>query len=185
MCDGGSMVRETNDRHYETLKTGLLRRILADYGTWQELIASVPDDHKLEPDSVGHWSVKDVIAHITVYERWTIEWLEPALRGDEPIWNYPDGEDTRSIDDRNARFYKQNRDRTLDDIQAEASSIHTDLLSVIERVPEEAFGAIIGEYAPPVGAYYRNEATVHEAIDDNSAAHYRHHTTDLQRWLQS
>lgn len=166
-----------------TSRTVFIDGIRADRAAWEALVASVPAERMTEPGAIGHWSVKDAIAHITVYERWTIDWIEPALRGDPPNWEYPAGDVSIGIDGQNAHYYEQNRDRELDDIQSESARTFEHLLTVIEQVPEAAFSILIGEYAPPVGAHYRSEATVYEAIDGNTAAHYREHTKDVQRWL--
>src|SRR5690606_20736050 len=108
----------------------------------------------------GHWSVKDLIAHIAVYERWTIEWLAPALEGNPPDWDYPEDEETRTIDERNARFYEQNRDRSLEDIQSEAASIHEQMMALLDRIPEDSHFTDIRDYASPVGDYYQSGTTI-------------------------
>jgi uncharacterized damage-inducible protein DinB len=166
-----------------TQKDRFLAQVRSDRAAWDALVASIPDERLSEPGAVGHWSVKDTIAHISVYERWTIEWLEPALSGNPPTWDYPDDEDSRSLDDRNARFFEQNRDRSLEDIQSEAADIHARLLSALEQIPADAFEKDIRDFAPEVGAYYDAGTTVAAAIDANAAEHYRDHTDDVRGWI--
>jgi uncharacterized damage-inducible protein DinB len=166
-----------------TPKDCFLALVRSERAAWDALVASIPDERLCEAGAVGHWSVKDTIAHITVYERWTVEWLEPALNGDPPTWDYPDDEDSRSLDDRNARFFQQNRERSLEDIQSEAAGVHARLLSALERIPADAFEKDIQDFAPEVGAYYDTGTTVAAAIDANAAEHYRGHTEDVRGWL--
>lgn len=167
-----------------TSKADFLHQVRADRQAWESLVNSIPDERKEEPGAAGHWSVKDLIAHIAVYERWTYEWLEPALEGDPPNWNYPDDDEHLSMDERNERFYNQHRERSLEDIQSEAAQVFARMLAAIEKVPEDALDQSIQEYAPPVGAYYHDGASVREAIGDNSSGHYRFHIADVKAWLE-
>lgn len=165
-------------------KTTFVSTLRADHQEWESALSQVPEERMTEPGGAGEWSVKDLIAHITVYERWTIEWLEPALQGNPPDWNYPEDEDTATLEDRNARFYEQNRDRPLNEIRAEAAGAHTRLVNVIDQLPDDAINRDVRDFAPEVGAYYRDGTKVWEAIDGNAAEHFREHTADVKAWLR-
>lgn len=169
----------------EMTKTTFVSTLRADHQEWESALSQVPEERMTEPGAAGEWSVKDLIAHVTVYERWTVEWLEPALRGESPDWNYPEDGNTASLEVRNARFYEQNRARPLDDIRAEASEVHARMVGVIEMLPNDAIRRNIREFAPDVGEYYREGTSVWEAIDGNAAEHYREHTADIRAWLDS
>ncbi len=165
-------------------RTAFVSTLNSDYQAWESLLDQVPEQQMTAPGAAGEWSVKDLIAHITVYERWTVEWLEPALRGEQPDWDYPAGEETATLEERNARFYEQNRNRPLDAIRAEAAEVHARLASLVEQIPDDAIAADIREFAPEVGAYYREGTSVWQAIDGNAAEHYREHTADVRSWLE-
>lgn len=167
-----------------TSKAAFIEQVKNDYSAWEGLIATIPDERKHEQGAAGHWSVKDLIAHIAVYERWTIEWLEPALQGNSPEWEPPVGEEGVDIDEQNAMFYEQNRDRTLADISAEATDIHEQVMSLLDQIPEDSHTRDIRDFAPEVGLHYREGTTILGAIDGNTAEHYREHYNDVQRWLE-
>ncbi|MBA2454323.1 MAG: ClbS/DfsB family four-helix bundle protein [Chloroflexia bacterium] len=167
----------------EMIKETFGLTLRADHQEWESILSQIPEERMIESGAAGDWSVKDLIAHITIYERWTIEWLKPALQEQPPAWNYPEGEDTATLDERNARFYEQNRDRALDDIRTEADEVHARLVDVVEQLPDDAVSKDIRDFAPQVGAYYREGTTVWQAIDGNAAEHYREHTADVQGWL--
>jgi hypothetical protein len=164
-------------------KAAFIEQTKADYAAWKELIATIPDDRKHEPGAAGHWSVKDLVAHIAVYERWTIEWLEPALQGNPPEWSPPVGEEGIDIDEQNAMFYEQYRDRSLADIEAEAATIHEWMMDLLHHIPDDSSVRDIREFAPQVGLHYRAGTTILGAIDGNAAEHYRQHIADVQAWL--
>jgi len=33
-----------------------------------------------QPGVAGRWSVKDVVSHVTAYERWLVDWLQKERR---------------------------------------------------------------------------------------------------------
>jgi len=63
-------------------KTTLLETLRSKQAEWQALLAEVPADHMTEPGVAGEWSVKDIIAHLTYYERWIADRLHEQLRGE-------------------------------------------------------------------------------------------------------
>ena len=68
------------------------------YGSWEMLLADVPNDRWEESGVSGDWSLKDIIAHITWHEEQMVEVLEArALIGSE-WWDLPTAE-------RNAKIY--------------------------------------------------------------------------------
>ena len=166
----------TKDTFVSTLRSG--------YAAWESILNEVPEERMTEPGAAGEWSVKDLIAHVTFYEKWTVEWLEPALRGAAPEWTYVEGDNTASLDERNRRSHEQNRDRSLEDIRAESADVHAQLAAVVEQVPDDVISQDVREFAQPVGDYYDEGTTVWEAIDGNAAEHYREHTADVRAWLQ-
>jgi uncharacterized damage-inducible protein DinB len=40
---------------------------------WDAWLASVDDERMTQPGAAGHLSVKDIVSHITAYERWLVE----------------------------------------------------------------------------------------------------------------
>lgn len=163
-------------------KSACLDQLNTTWAEWQSLLESIPDERKTEPGATGHWSVKDIIAHIAHFERWTYEWLEPALAGNPPPEDDSE-EASMTIDEQNARIYERNRNRSLADIQAEAADVHARLVAAVARVPEEVLPADAAGYAPFLSSYYDPGTTVWQAIDGNAGAHYRHHIDDVREWL--
>ncbi|HEX5692552.1 MAG TPA: maleylpyruvate isomerase N-terminal domain-containing protein, partial [Roseiflexaceae bacterium] len=63
-------------------KAKLLETLRRERAEWDALVAQVPRDRMTIPGVAGHWSVKDVIAHLTYYERWLADRLHEQLRGE-------------------------------------------------------------------------------------------------------
>lgn len=166
-----------------TSTSAFVEQTAADWDTWTALVDSIPDERKHESGAVGHWSVKDTIAHIAVYEEWTLKWLEPALDGKPAAFEDNDDISEFDFDEQNAIFYEQSKDRTLEDIQAEAREVHQRLSDVLQRLPANAHEIPVADFSPEAGAMFRAGTTIPAAIDGCAADHYRHHTDDVRRWL--
>lgn len=169
----------------EMTKSAFVDGLKTDWAAWESLVASIPEDRLTEPGAEGDdWSVKDVIAHIMVYERWTSEWLEPALKGEAPAWNYSEDDKNLSMDEQNDRFFKENRDRPLDEIRSEAAKVHARMVAAVEQVPDDKIAVDMLEFSPPLKDYYQAGTKVWQAIDGNAGGHYRDHTNDVRKWLE-
>lgn len=95
-----------------TSKAELLATLRAERVRWEALLAEVDGARMTEPGVEGEWSVKDAIAHITVYERWLVEWLGAARRGAAPA---PPETARLELEARNARIFAENRARSSPD----------------------------------------------------------------------
>jgi hypothetical protein len=161
-------------------KAALLDTIATSYASWQALVDRVPRERMTEPGVAGAWSLKDVIAHLTVYERWTADQMEANLRGEprapETTWGPPDG-NTDDMDARNAAYYRHYRDTPLDAVLAAAQQHHQRLLAVVAGMSEadlndpQKFPWTIGQPA-------------WQAVAGNSYGHYDDHREGLRVWLE-
>ena len=53
-------------------KARFLEKMRAERARWEAAIAAIERPRLTEGGFAGVWSVRDVIAHITAYERWTL-----------------------------------------------------------------------------------------------------------------
>lgn len=150
----------------------------AERAEWNALLARVSIERMEEPGAVGVWSVKELIAHLTWYERAVVESAARVLQGERFARPADQGEMAGlNIDERNARITAQARARSAGDILADADDVFQRLLAMIATVPD----------------YILNDASALGLPDDippwmrvanNSYAHYREHARDLSAWLQ-
>src|SRR5262249_23667399 len=117
-----------------TTKAELLDAMRAKRAAWEALLAEVGEARMLEPGVDGDWAVKDVIAHVTVYERWTLNRLETGLRGEKYVRTAIDELD--DVDQRNAAYHATDREKSLAQVQAEARQVYEQLLALVEAQTE-------------------------------------------------
>ena len=106
----------------------LLASIAAGRARYEDALAHFDDAAMLERVD-GEWTRKDVVAHIEAWERRVVDTLR-ALRAGETI-------DDVETDDRNARFFARDRDRSLDDVRAREAEAYRALLAAIDGASDE------------------------------------------------
>src|SRR5215470_767962 len=65
-------------------KTTLLNTIQTEYAQFESLIAPLSETQLCTAPFEGEWSIKDIMAHIAVWEQLCTRWLEEFLRGVTP-----------------------------------------------------------------------------------------------------
>ena len=120
-----------------TSRSRLLRRIAT---AWQDLLAAcdgLSDAALLEPGVTGTWSVKDIIAHVTVWEDEALAHLPVVLAGRRPPrYSVTHG----GINAFNAQMTQRNRDLPLSEVLRQRDDTHARLVEFVRRVPESECG---------------------------------------------
>lgn len=85
----------------------------------------------LEKEMISEkWYVKDVIAHITWYDKELLEALENRSIVESKFWNM-------SVSDRNEMIFNKTQERTFNEILKESKSTFVDLITKIEAMSNE------------------------------------------------
>src|SRR5512139_1144013 len=93
-----------------------------EYQTWQALLDQIGLEHMDQPGVTGHWSIKDIVAHLTGWRRRTVARLQAAGRGDpEPSPPWP--AHLQTDDDINAWIYDANHERSVEDALSESQQV--------------------------------------------------------------
>ena len=153
-------------------KDELLAAIRRDRARLDALIASIPRERMTAPGLEGDRSVKDVISHISAWEKICMA----LVRNNTPVESPPPGESGPSTDLINQRIYEGSRDRPLEEVLVEAQRSYAGLLALAESLSDQQLNTVIGGAAtgPRVG----------ELIGGNSDGHYREHIAQIERWLE-
>ena len=83
-------------------KSDLIRRIETARRGWDELLGRVDDDLVLKPGAEGELSAKDLVAHVTWYEREVVRMLRTRAMDVSGLW-------ALGPDERNAAIHEQAR----------------------------------------------------------------------------
>lgn len=163
-----------------TAKTQLLETMQKEREAWDALVGQFRSARMMQPGAAGYWSVKDVVAHITAYERWLAEWLESAALQQFPG---PSVLDDADVDRRNRRIYEATHTLPPEQVMQEALEVFQRLLRAVEALPDECLtDARQAEWF--MKPYWSRIRTVPDAVANLSYQHYHEHIPDLQRWLE-
>ena len=153
-------------------RLGSIRR--AERPQWNALLAQV-GPHRMEvPGVEGAWSVKEVVAHLTWYERAVVEGAQQVLNTGTFTRRRPAGV---GLDDMNARIAAESRARSVSDVLAEADDVFQRLLTLIQACPQDILN-------DPERLGLPNDMVPWMGVANNSYAHYREHEAALRAWLE-
>lgn len=157
-----------------TSKSELLQAIHTSRNEWDALITQIPH-HRLSESLVsGSWSIKDVIAHVTEYDRWLALGLAMRLQKPPQIWL-----DDISLDEFNAVLHQQIADRNPDDILLDSNRVFQDLINEIEAHSEAyLFGT---HHVEGVS----DDVIPFQLLKSESYGHYNDHIPAIRAWLSS
>ena len=105
-------------------KSELLQAFIAARVEWDTLSAKIPtSDRMSDPVEPGQWSIKDIIAHITEYDRHMGLGLALRLQKPPQLWL-----DELSLDDFNDRLHQQIADRDPDGVLLDSQQVYQELI---------------------------------------------------------
>lgn len=135
---------------------------------YETALATLDETQMIQPSTCGDWSVKDVIAHITWYEREMVGMIrQRALLGSD-LWNV-------SLEQRNAAIFEEYKDRLLADILSDVRTIHKSLMELIQGLSDDDFqDASHFREMPPDWKPW-------EVIASNTFEHYLDHVADIRK----
>ncbi len=145
--------------------------IQSTWSAWETLIKQVLEERMTQPGAAGDWSLKDIIAHITWYEKEMVGLITAhALVGSE-LWNLP-------TDERNAAIYELVKDQPLEQVLAESEQVHQQLMEVLLTLSDQdltdpgSFPNMPPDWQPWM------------IIAQNTYEHYEDHMRDVEMWLE-
>ena len=131
-----------------------------DWKTFLKSFEGLPVSALLEPNVVGQWSVRDVLAHITTWDEEKLKILLLLLEGKSLHRRYS------SFDAFNAREQERKRYLSLEQVKQELAATHEKLVACLADFPESAYAK--GNRLPRSLRLTRN--------------HYREHAAQITAW---
>jgi hypothetical protein len=115
-------------------KGKLLELLQSRRAEWDALLAQVPENQMTVPGVAGEWSIKDIIAHLTYYERWYADRLHEQLRGEQYT---PTEIDAMGFEQRNPILYQRFREYPLSEVLANSRRAFRDLVTGVQAHSEQ------------------------------------------------
>jgi hypothetical protein len=120
----------------------------------------------LEPGVTGDWSVKDLLAHVTIWEEEALKHLPAIIAGGRPPrYSVTYG----GIDAFNARMVEQRRALSLSELLRQTEDTHRQLLEFIQHMPAE---------------HVTRETRARRRLRLDTYSHYPIHTAMIHAWRE-
>lgn len=117
-------------------KAELLNWLQEEYQRWELLLDQIGPERMDQPGVNGDWSMKDIVAHLTGWNRWLAVRLQAAQRS-EPEPSPPWPAHLQTEDEINAWIYDSNRSRSVREVLDVAHGVLRQILAVIAGLPDE------------------------------------------------
>jgi hypothetical protein len=127
-----------------------------------------------EPGVTGTWSVKDLLAHITVWEQRMVGWVAESLRDRVPQ-QLPSGMTWDDLDQWNEQTYRESRDKPLDQVLTEFDRSYSQALEAVKAAPET-------ELIDPDRFPWREGKPLWHMVAANTCWHYKEHREEIETW---
>ena len=118
-------------------KSELLNWLQDEYQQWEVFLDQIGEARMDQPGVNGDWAMKDIVAHLTGWNRWLVDRLQAVGRSQpEPPPPWPPH--LQTDDEINAWIYESNQGRSVGEVLDESHQVFQQLLAVIEGLPDDS-----------------------------------------------
>jgi hypothetical protein len=169
----GSDIMRWDDRD------GLLEAVRWLRNEMEWAVAAAGDEPGGDAGGGDAWARKDLIAHLTGWQRTTVARLEAGLRGEKPVMPWPAGlDEEEDVDEINRWFFETSRDKPLAEIQRESRETFDRLERAIAALPE-------GDLLQPDRVPWMAGAALGPVVVRGAIEHYQEeHGPDFRAWRE-
>lgn len=153
-------------------KTELLRRIQREQEAFLQVLEDVPDDALTTPNTIGQWSVKDLVAHFIAHEQRALRELQAAQRGEQLNLALDDN------DALNALAVESLHTHFLQDVLAAWVASTAQVQAAVQALSDDDFD-------PSSPTCEALQDSIDGALCNNTYGHYAEHLPDVQKWLRN
>ena len=157
-------------------KEKLIEEIQIERLHLESTLEKISRQQMVTPGVMDDWTVKDLLAHITVWELRMIRWLEQTVRDEVPEM-LPPGMTWDDLDQWNEQTYQKHRHRDLDEVLADFGLSYPQALSALEDISEE-------DLIDPNRYTWRDGRPLWEMVAANTSWHYKEHEETITTWLK-
>ncbi|MEJ2706925.1 MAG: ClbS/DfsB family four-helix bundle protein [Anaerolineales bacterium] len=156
-------------------KPKLLRMMRAEREHFDNLLEKLDEEDIVRTRVECDWSVKDILAHISVWEQRMIRWLNEAQRGETPVMPAP-GMTWDDLDELNAQTFRENRNRSLEDVLQEFNQSFQEALQTVQSIPED-------DLIEPDRYEWRKGKPLWFIVGANTFWHYKEHAESIHKCM--
>jgi len=154
-------------------KTQLLAELDMEWAHIERICAGLSETDMLTPGVEGEWSVKDILCHLSAWEKYLLDRLGYVLTGQHPLYSIMSSWD--DVHRFNAQVYAENKDRPLNSVIIEFRSLYRGVMTVLESLDDVQLNQAYSYDFPD------DRLTLLQLIRANTFEHYREHCPALEK----
>lgn len=158
-----------------TTKQEVLDLIIEGRQAFDAVLGKLSDAARTERVLEGGWALKDVLHHISAWERLMVHWVEQSFRGETPDRPAPD-EEWDDLDGRNEVIFAEGRTLNEDEVLAEFLDSYHAALDVVKAMSDDDL--FNGDRFA-----WRRGYPIWHLIAGNTWLHYDEHRRAIETWL--
>ena len=146
----------------------IIAQIEQSYAALEAALATLNAGQMTQPALPGGWSVKDALAHLSVWHRRALDIIEP-VQPPRVSAIPPSGIEADQVEALNARFFAEHKDEPLPDVLANFRESYRQVLASTERLADADLMKLLA-----------GETRLWEVIAGNTYDHYPEHIEAIQ-----
>ena len=154
-------------------KTELLAELDQEWANIERVCAALNENAMLAPGVQGEWSVKDILVHISAWEKYLLDRLGYVMTRQHP--QYPVMTTWDDVHRFNAQVYGENKDRPLASVVIEFRSLYRGVMTVLEALDDKMLDQPYSYDFPD------DQLTLLQLIKANTYEHYREHCIAIDK----
>ena len=119
-----------------TTKKEMIELAQKERATLEEFLATLTPEQMAQPNMIGEWAIKDVLAHLIEWEGMVMQWYETGKKGKTPAVPSADY-NWGQLAALNHAIFLKHRDKPLVEIQKNFKASYKKILKTIESISEK------------------------------------------------
>jgi hypothetical protein len=158
----------------EKTKQRIIQILNTERNRLEKNLVHLQPGEMINPNVIGIWSVKDVLAHLADWEAHMPTWIEAARSGD-PVLEIEEGLNWKQFPEFNQRIYERHCNRSLNDVLEYFRNTHRAFMTMVTTMPEE-------EMLEPGRYRFIGKGAVYDWLNAY-AGHDRWAKTHIRKWI--
>lgn len=159
-------------------KSILLDMLITNHARFADLLAKVSEERMLRPLDGDTQTGKDIVAHVTAWQRRLLNWFEVVKQGGTPSSPEP-GKTWEDMDQLNEQTAQRDRLRSLEEVMADFHAAFQAFLSLIQSFSDDDLKATYPFAWGELNQWDDGRPLWISALAGPGYAHYQDHIYDL------
>ena len=139
-----------------TTKPQIIETAQKERAALEELLATLTPEQMTQPNLIGEWAVKDVLAHLIEWEGMVMKWYAEGLKGKTPA--VPSEEyNWGQLPQLNHAIFLKHRDKPLAEIMKTFKAIHAEGFQMGKQQSTGGVFCLSHKQSLPLGADYNSK----------------------------